>query len=154
MLKWEGSDVTSQTWTHLTRKERLVLGSERLIQTAELFRAKRQWLNLHNPGFVCFGRSCCLHLQDVWRDFSIHCSGNIQSYWKLYGSISQPLWDRGPVNSFFISHYPGRFVLSPVDIWQQKNCWRHFQEIYFGQFCNKTRNRANFPHYRTERQTL
>jgi hypothetical protein len=29
--------------------------------------------------YLCFGRSCCLHLQEIRRDLSIHYSGSIES---------------------------------------------------------------------------
>ena len=34
-------------------------------------------------------------------------SSAVESYATVYLIVSQPLWDRGPVNSFFIKREPG-----------------------------------------------
>ena len=44
-------------------------------------------------------------------DYGVYCRGSIPTKQRLsspllYSSVSQPLWDRGPVNSFFIRRGP------------------------------------------------
>ena len=57
-----------------------------------------QWNDLHTRGLTAAPNLLYQHVY-------------IQTYSKSpyigYGSVSQPLWDRGPVNSFFIRRGPG-----------------------------------------------